>query len=117
MKKGNNIKYIYPFAIICAAVLFLLPFARSSAGAADQMTAAVIPIVIFIISLLVCFKYGFSILLAVIVLVLSILSLKIHGSIALGAQAAGYFLVSLAGNMIGNIFRSHKEDFENNNRM
>ena len=81
------------------------------------MSATVIPVVLFIISLYTCFRHGFSLLLSVIVLVLSILSLKIYGSIALGAQAGGYFLVSLAGNMIGNIFRSHKDDFKDNNHM
>ena len=113
MNKGNNIKNIYPFAIICAAVLFLLPMAGGSAEGAGSVTSTIIPIVLFIISLWACFQHGFSILLSVIVLVLSIISLKIYGSAVLGPQAAGYFLVSLAGDMIGNmvgkIFRGQKE--------
>ena len=109
-KKGNDIKTIYPFVIICAAVLFLLPLAGSLSDTMSWIFSTALPIVLFIISLYVCFKHGFSVLLSVIVLVLSIISLKLYGSNVLGAQAGGYFLVSLAGNMIGNIFRNHMGD-------
>lgn len=114
-KNGNNIKVIYPFAIICAAVLMLLPLAASYAENSAWIFSTALPIILFIIPLYVCFKHGFSLLICVIILVFSIISLNIYGSIALGAQAAGYFLVSLAGNMIGNIFRNHMNDFNNNN--
>ena len=103
MNKGNNIKNVYPYAIICAAVLFLLPLAGGSSEGTGHITATIIPIVLFIICLLASVKHGFSILLSVVVLVVSIISLKMYGSAVLGPQAAGYFLVALAGNMIGNM--------------
>lgn len=102
-KEGNSIKNIYLYAIICAAALFLLPLARESAESTSHITATIIPIVLFIICLLTSVKHGFSIALSVIILVLSIISLKMYGSDVLGPQSAGYFLVALAGNMIGNM--------------
>ena len=117
MSKGNNIKNIYLYAIICAVVLFLLPKAGGTAEGAGHITATIIPIVLFILCLLASVKHGFSILLSVIILVLSILTLKMYGSDVLGPQSAGYFLVALAGNMIGNmigkILRGEKSDYVN----